>query len=257
MDKGFADPTPFIDQAHRILEEAQRRGVTLRLLGAIAFHLRCPNFNYIQKETGRFFTDIDFMSYFKEMSGVERLFKELGYEEDRRIKSVPGLRRSIFHHADQPWHSDVFYDVLEFSHEIDLRGRLHLDYPTLSLVDLLLEKMQIARINEKDIIDTLMLLREHEVGDADADDGFIHAGHLARSCKADWGLWRTVTLNLEKVELMADRYGILDGRDRDLIRERIARLRGRIDREPPSMRWRLRGSIGERMQWYRDVDEVK
>jgi hypothetical protein len=255
MDQRFSDPAPFVDQARHILEEAQRRGVTLRLLGAIAFHLRCPNFNYIQKETGRFFTDIDFMSYFKEMPQVERLFKELGYDEDRRIKSVPGLRRSIFHHVDQPWHSDVFYDVLEFSHDIDLRGRLHIDYPTLPLVDLLLEKMQIARINEKDIIDTLMLLREHDVGEA--DDRLIHGEHLARSCKADWGLWRTVTLNLEKVERMADRYDVLNGVDQDLIRDRIARLRGRIDREPPSLRWRLRSPIGERMQWFRDVDEVK
>ena len=255
MIKTFADPAPFVDQAHRILEEAQRRGVTLRLLGAIAFHLRCPNFNYIQKETGRVFTDIDFMSYFREMPEVERLFKELGYGEDRRIKSVPGLRRSIFHHADQPWHSDVFYDVLEFSHEIDLRGRLDIDYPTLSLVDLLLEKMQIARINEKDVIDTLMLLREHDVGEA--DDRLIHAEHLARSCKADWGLWRTVTLNLDKVDRMADRYDVLSADDRGVVRDRIARLRARIDREPASLRWRLRSRIGERLQWYRDVDEVK
>jgi hypothetical protein len=255
MDQRFADPAPFVEQAHHILKEAERRGVTLRLLGAIAFHVSCPNFNYIQKETGRFFTDVDFMSYFKEMPQVERLFADLGYAEDRRIKSVPGLRRSIFHHADQPWHSDVFYDVLEFSHEIDLRGQLHLDYPTLSLVDLLLEKMQIARINEKDVIDTLMLLREHDVGEA--DDRLIHAGHLARSCKADWGLWRTVTLNLDTVERMADRYDVLGGADRDLVRQRIALLRERIAKEPPSLRWRLRGSIGERMQWYRDVDEVK
>ena len=161
----FPDPTPFIEQAHRILEQARDRQLTLRLLGAIAFHLRCPNFNYIQRETGRAFTDIDFMGYFKQMQQVEKLFRDLGYREDRRIKSVPGLRRSIFLHAEQPWHSDVFYDVLEFSHEVDLRGRLEIDFPTISLVDLLLEKLQIARINEKDIIDTLMLLREHEVGE--------------------------------------------------------------------------------------------
>ncbi|MGH6932184.1 MAG: hypothetical protein ACREEE_07090 [Dongiaceae bacterium] len=255
MDGRFPDASPFIEQAHRILEQARQRQLTLRLLGAIAFHLRCPTFNYIQKDTGRVFTDIDFMGYFKQMRDVERLFKELGYSEDRRIKSVPGLRRSIFFHADHPWHSDVFYDVLDFSHEIDLRGRLEIDYPTLSLVDLLLEKMQIARINEKDVIDTLMLLREHEVGDT--DDRTIRIDHLARSCKADWGLWKTVTTNLDKVGQLTDKYDVLGPEDRRIIRDRLRIIRDCIDREPATLLWKLRGRIGERVQWYRDVDEVR
>lgn len=255
MDGRFFDPSPFVEQAHQILGLARERQLTLRLLGAIAFHVACPAFNHIQKDTGRFFTDIDFMGYFRQIREVERLFKELGYSEDRRIKSVPGLRRSIFFHSDQPWHSDVFYDVLDFSHEIDLRGRLEIDYPTLSLVDLLLEKMQIAHINEKDIIDTLMLLREHAVGDA--DDRTIRTDHLARMCKADWGLWKTVTTNLDKVDRLADNYDVLGPEDRRIVRERLRTIRERIDREPTTLRWKLRGRIGERVQWYRDVDEVK
>jgi hypothetical protein len=255
MGGRFPDPSPFIEQAHKILDRARERQLTLRLLGAIAFHVCCPTFNYIQTSTGRAFTDIDFMGYFREMRDVERLFKEMGYSEDRRIKSVPGVRRSIFFHADQPWHSDVFYDVLDFSHEIDLRKRLEIDYPTLSLVDLLLEKMQIARINEKDIIDTLMLLREHEVGDT--DDRTIRTDHLARSCKADWGLWKTVTTNLGKVERLVDKYDVLAADDRRIIRERLRIISDRIDQEPATLRWKLRSRIGERVQWYRDVDEVQ
>ena len=232
----FPDPAPFIEQANRILDEARGRQVTIRLLGAIAFHLSCPNFNYIQRETGRVFTDIDFMSYFREKEEVERLFKDLGYSEDRRIKAVPGVRRSIFFHADQPWHSDVFYDVLDFSHEIDLRGRLEMEYPTLSLVDLLLEKMQIARINEKDIIDTLMLFREHEVGEGNGR--IIQIDHLARSCKSDWGLWKTVTDNLGKVEKLADKYEILGAEDRQIIRERLERSRIALEIAKPNRRTR-------------------
>ncbi len=251
----FPDPAPLIAQAFTILEQAKARNLTLRLIGALAFHLRCPAFNYIQKETGRFFTDIDFMAYFAQMRGVERLFRDIGYDEDRRIKSVPGVRRSIFFHRDQPWHTDVFYDVLDFSHEIDLRGRLELDYPTIPLADLLLEKMQIARINEKDIIDTLMLLREHEV--RDSADAAPEIGHVARACKADWGLWKTVTTNLEKVDRLADKYEVLTADDRRIIRDRLGAIAARIDREPSTLRWRLRGRVGERIKWYRDVDEVR
>jgi hypothetical protein len=254
MSGEFPDPAPLIEQAQRILRAAENRNLTLRLIGALAFHMRCPEFNYIQTEAKRFFTDIDFMAYFAQMRDVERLFKELSYVEDRRIKSVPGLRRSIFFHRDHPWHSDVFYDVLDFSHEIDLRGRLELDYPTISLVDLLLEKMQIAQINQKDVIDTLMLLRQYEVGDS--GNANIEMDHLARVTKADWGLWKTVTTNLEKVNQLADKYEVLTDDDRRIIRERLRTMLARIDEEPPTLRWRLRSRIGERIKWYRDVDEV-
>jgi len=248
------DPTPFIEQANRILDEAGRRNLTLRLIGALAFHLHCPKFNYIQLETGRFFTDVDFMAYVEEQGETERMFKELGYLDDPRIKTVPGLRRSIFFTADHRLHSDVFYDVLEFSHTIDFRGRLAIDSPTISLIDLLLEKMQIFRLNEKDVIDTLMLVREHEVGSH--DDETINIDYMAKVCKADWGLWKTVTANLEKVDTLADDYAVLTAEDRKIVRSRLAEIAARIDREPTTLGWRIRSRIGERIKWYNDVDEV-
>lgn len=254
MTGQFPDPTPIIEQAYKILDQADKRNLTLRLLGALAFHVRCPQFNYIHKETQRFFTDIDFMAYGEQMGEIEQMFRDMGYVEDLRIKSVPGLRRSIFFNQNHGWHTDVFYDVLEFSHEINLRGRLDLDHPTISLVDLLLEKMQIAQINEKDIIDTLILLREHDV--SHLDDNGIRIDYLAQTCKADWGLWRTVTNNLTKVNQLADKYDVLTAGDRQIIRERLQSIVTRIDEEPPTLRWRLRSRIGERVKWYRDVDEV-
>jgi len=248
------DPTPFIEQAHKILDEANQRSLTLRLIGALAFHIHCPKFNYIQLETGRFFTDVDFMAYVEEQGKTEKMFKELGYLDDPRIKTVPGLRRSIFFTADHRLHSDVFYDVLEFSHTIDFRGRLAIDSPTISLVDLLLEKMQIFKLNEKDAIDTLMLVREHDVGSH--DDQTINIDYMAKLCKADWGLWKTVTTNLEKVDKLADDYAVLTAEDREIVRSRLSEIISRIDREPTTLSWRIRSRIGERVKWYNDVDEV-
>lgn len=248
------DPTPFLEQASKIFDEANRRNLTLRVIGALAFHIHCPRFNYIQLESGRFFTDVDFMAYVEEQAETEKMFKELGYLDDPRIKTVPGLRRSIFFTADHSLHSDVFYDVLEFSHTIDFRGRLAIDSPTVSLVDLLLEKMQIFRLNEKDAIDTLMLIREHGVGSH--DDEIINIDYLAKVCKADWGLWKTVTGNLEKVDTLADDYPVLTTEDREIVRGRLAEISARIEREPTTLGWRIRSRIGERIKWYNDVDEV-
>lgn len=250
----YPDPTPLKAQADRILEEADQRGVVLRLLGALAFHLQCPTYCYIHEETGRYFTDIDFVGHASQKSQIMDLFSDLGYTFDRYLEAVPGLNRSIFHSDDIPWHTDVFYDKLEFCHEIDLRDRLEIDRRTLSLADLLLEKMQIVKLNEKDAIDTMMLFREHRVGDG---DDTIDVGYLARLLKNDWGFWKTVTTNLAKVYWLVDEYEVLGAADRADIRAKIDRTLDRIEAEPPTLRWRLRSRIGERIKWYRDVEEVR
>jgi hypothetical protein len=240
-------------QACEILHEADSQNLTLRLIGALAFHVHCPNYNYIQTDARRFFTDIDFMAYIEQKAGIEELFVNLGYVADIRVKSIPHLKRSIFFTSDRRSYIDVFYDNLDFSHRINFRGRLEIDYPTVALIDLLLEKMQIVEINEKDVIDTFTLLREHEVGSGDNET--INIDYLAQTCKADWGLWKTVTTNLAKVSKLVDDYAVLNAYDRRIIKDRVNRATDRIQREPPTLRWRLRSRIGERLKWYQDVDE--
>lgn len=250
----FPEPSSLIKAANKLIDEAHRRDLTLRLIGAIAFHHHCPKYNFIQKETDRFFTDIDFMAYIEQKRQIEKMFLDLGYVDDKRIQTVPGVKRSIFFSSDNSLHSDVFYDTLDFSHIINFRGRLELDYPTISLIDLLLEKMQIVQINEKDIIDTMMLVREHDVGSS--DDETINIDYMAKTCKSDWGLWKTVTTNLDKVIRLIDKYDVLTNDDQQIIRERFLRMMQRIDKEPATLRWKLRSKVGERVKWYRDVDEV-
>lgn len=250
----FYEPDILLKKADEILNESEKRNLTLRLLGALAFHHHCPKFNYIQTKAKRIFTDIDFMAYIEQKRDIEEMFRYLGYIDDKRIQTVPGIKRSIFFSSDQTLHSDVFYDVLEFSHEIDFSGRLKIDYPTISLVDLFLEKMQIFKINEKDIIDTIMLLREHEVGNS--DDETINIDYLSKISKSDWGLWKTLTKNLDKIDQLIDNYELLNMEDKKIVRERIFAIREHIESEPATIRWKLRSLIGERVKWYNDVDEV-
>lgn len=250
----FSEPDVLLKKADEIMNESKKRNLILRLLGALAFHKHCPHFNHFQQESNRIFTDIDFMAYIEQKRDIEQMFLNLGYIDDKRIQTIPGVKRSIFFSPDNTLHSDVFYDVLEFSHEIGFRGRLEIDYPTISLVDLLLEKMQIFQINEKDIIDTIMLLREHEVGST--DDEKINIDYLSKTCKSNWGLWKTLTTNLDKVDRLLDQYDLLNTDDMRIVRERLHSIRQRIDDEPATLGWKLRSRIGERIKWYRDVDEV-
>jgi len=250
----YGDARPdFLEETNRILDAAKKEGVLLRLLGALAFHIHCPKFSYMQELLGRTFTDIDFASYRRQSPGISKLFVDLGYQYDVRVRALFGSRLVFYDASGTNRHCDVFLDKLEFCHDIDFQDRLDVDYPTLPLVELLLEKMQIVKLNEKDIIDTIMLLREHQIGASDNET--INADRLAKLAAHEWGLWKTVTTNLQNVRNAAQENRKLSAEDKEDVDGKVTALLTRIDEEPKSRGWKIRSQIGEKRKWYRDVDE--
>lgn len=250
---GSARPD-FLEEVHRIMDAAKTEGVLLRLLGALAFHMHCPKFSYMQGMLGRTFTDIDFASYRKESSRISELFAELGYQHDVRVRALFGSRLIFYDVSESSRHCDVFLDKLEFCHNVVFQDRLEVDDPTVPLAELLLEKMQIVKLNEKDAIDTIMLLREHQIGGS--DDDTINADHLSRLTARDWGLWKTFTINLENVRKAVQTLEKLSEEDKKDVSSKITALRARMDNEPKTRGWKIRSQIGEKRKWYRDVDEL-
>lgn len=253
----YGPPKPdFMEECARILEALARpenRSLPLRLMGALAFRLHCPQFGGLQDQLGRVFTDFDFAAYGRGKTAVMRFFSELGYEEDRWVSRLFGDQRLVYHDPAHNRHVDVFFDRLRFSHIIPLQGRLEADWPTLPLAELFLEKMQIVRLNEKDVIDVLMLLREHPVGVGDAET--INLEVIARQCSRDWGLWYTVNLNIERIRQYLRERPLPQG-DREIIEARLDQVRDALARGPKTMRWRIRSVIGPRLRWYEEVEEL-
>jgi hypothetical protein len=209
----------------------------------------------LQAKLGRAYTDIDFASYSRQAKGIREMLGTLGYVEDREVFVVTEGGRAIFETPKTRLHVDVFYEKLDFSHVIPWNGRLEADGPTIPLAEMLLEKMQIVQINEKDVIDTIMLLLEHPLGDSDQET--IHMGRVSALCAADWGLWRTVTMNLGKVGLLAQGYAALEASDKAHVGRQVEAALKRIEDESKPMAWRLRARVGDRVKWYKDVDEVQ
>jgi hypothetical protein len=248
------DDQEFISYAHNIVAEAQKQGAIVRLLGAVAFNIHCPTYNYFQVEAKRHFTDLDFAAYFNQNAAIRKAFTQLGFEEDREVAVVYARQRLIYNLPGTPLHIDIFFDKLDFCHPIPWAGRLEVDSPTIPLAEMLLEKMQIVQINPKDIIDTVMLLREHPLGDSDHET--INGKRIASMCARDWGLWRTITMNLKKTIEISEDYAWLPPADRNIVVGRIEQLLNTIDSEPKSTAWNIRNKIGDRVKWYKEVHEV-
>ena len=244
----------FEAEAARLVDAANAEGVMLRLLGALAFATRCPNHAYLQDQLGRVYTDIDFGGYGKQVRQIQQLLAREGYAEDAAVYVESQGTRLVLKHPQSDLHLDVFLDRLEFCHVVTWNGRLDIDERTIPLAEMLLEKMQIVQINEKDLIDTIMLLLEYPLGDG--DDGQINIALVAGVCAKDWGWWRTLTMNLDKVRQMAASYPQLTDAQKARVADQVAAALDRIEATPKSLGWKLRSRVGDRKKWYQDVGEL-
>ncbi len=248
------DKREFEAEGDRLVAAANAEGIPLRLLGALAFAKRCPRHAYLQETLNRVYTDIDFAAYGRDVKRVRALLAREGFVEDEYTYVESEGSRMVLNHPRTGLHLDVFLDKLDFCHTIPWKGRLETHEATIPLAEMLMQKMQIVEINEKDIIDTIMLLLEHPLGDEDGD--MVNVGLVAKVCAKDWGWWRTLTMNLRKVEQMAATYDALGDEEKRRVTEQVGAVMVRIDDEPKSMGWKMRAKVGDRKRWYREVGEL-
>lgn len=138
-------------------------------------------------------------------------------------------------------------------HTIDFRKRLTIDYPTISLADWALEKLQIVKINEKDIKDLMILFLEHDVGDGDKET--VNADYISKILSKDWGFYYTVTTNLTKVKAFLPEYSILTKENVKEIETQINKLIDAIEKKSKSMGWKLRAKVETKKRWYVEIGE--
>lgn len=249
------DEKAIVEVAKTIVEQAKRNNTTLRILGAAAVRIHCPKFRYLHKELDRPLTDLDLVGYGSQRKKITNFLIKRDYEIDERLlEYIAMTSRLIFKDRKTSLKIDVFLDRLEMSHTIDFKGRLEVDYPTISLADILLEKLQIVKINEKDIIDIIIIMREHELAERDKDT--INSRYIAELLSKDWGFYFTATQNLNKVITIMPKYSYLSATDVSDVKQKIEKLQGIIEKQPKKLKWKLRATIGTRQKWYSDVEEI-
>lgn len=254
QEQDSAERDKFENELKQIIKASGETQVLMRVIGSLAFQMHCPKFGYLQQAMGRAYTDIDFAAYGKQAKQINALMTSMGYSENREIYIATEGERAIYDKPQAGLHVDIFYEKLDFCHTIYWKDRLEVDFPTIPLAELLLEKMQIVRINEKDVIDTIMLLLEHSPGDDDNET--INVKLIARLCANDWGLWRTTTMNLDKVRVLAQGYPQLNDEQKSKVSEQVSSILKRLEDEPKTLAWKMRNQVGDHVKWYKDVDEV-
>ena len=264
----------FVKEATGLVATAQSQGVYQRIMGSLAAYIHSmdkPEIISTFKSLGRFgegkpnFTDLDLIAYSKQGRQVGQIFKQLGFKPDEMVNGFFGDRRLIFYSPTGAYHVDIFLNKLEFSHTVDFgekpgAGRLELDSPTITLTDLVLEKLQIHEINRKDLIDLIIVFLGHTV----SSDGVnareaVDGDYILKILGDDWGFWYDSVANLNKVksfaiELMKE--GKLTNEHVSTVNREIAKLVEMANSSSKTKRWEVRSKVGTKKPWYREVEEV-
>ncbi len=234
------------EEATRVLVAANAEGFPLRLLGGLAIYLRCPSaqsHEALQRE----YKDLDFVTLAKWSAKTKALFAKLGYTGNRTFNALHGHQRLLFWDEQHGRQVDIFLDRMQMCHIIDFRARLNIDTRTLPLADLLLSKLQVVEVNHKDIVDMITVFYDHDISD---NEQGINAAYLAGLTANDWGLNKTLEINLQKVKAYA-----IEQHYPEPIPERIDKLAAALAERPKSLSWKARALVGERVRWYELPEE--
>jgi hypothetical protein len=237
-------------EARRVVAAARTQNEVLRITGSVAFHVRVHDRVRLPRPE---LQDIDLVA----PSGTERraakILSELGYTPEREFNARHGATRLLFWDRARDRKLEVFLGTLVMCHTLPIAERIAIEPETLPLAEMLLTKLQIVELNEKDVADMHGLLIAYEVGAT--DDDLINVERIAELCARDWGLHHTVHRTLDRLATDPPSYRLTPDQ-RMAVDARITRLRDALEAKPKTVGWRLRARVGERVRWYEEPEEI-
>jgi len=246
-------PIDLVQEMYRLVEAANAKKIQLRAIGGLAVETHNKARHPLFK---REFADLDFCVPLKQRREFEAFMPEVGYTGQKQFNLLNGDQRQIYYHNATDMKVDIFVGHFEMCHKIPLEERLSADPVTIPLAELFLSKAQILEINRKDAFDLTSILFNNATGDSDNET--INLKILAQLGSADWGLYKTTSLNLDKVEAMLNSNEIpLNDEDKKLVISRINEIRQTFIDMPKALAWQLRDRVGTRVKWYIEVEEVQ
>jgi hypothetical protein len=249
-DAVASDPLP---EALALAEGAADAGVGLKLLGGLAVRVLTPGLPP-RLRPGQ---DIDFACLSKGRKDTAAYLERSGCEPDRRFNNLNGDRQMYFT-APSGRPIDVMVDRLTMCHVLDFRQSYARLPVTLDAIDILLSKLQIVELNEKDARDIVQLLSGLPVQESgDAGQAYLDTDRFGKLLAGDWGWWRTVTGNLDKLPaLAAEKPELVPSSapyDPVVQAEQLAEIARSV---PKGVKWKMRSNIGDRVRWYELPEEV-
>jgi hypothetical protein len=235
----------------RLVGEAEARNIQIRAIGGLAVQAHNKSMHPLFV---REFADLDFVVAKKQRREFEAFMPTAGYSPNKHFNVLNGSERQIYNNEKTDMKVDIFVGDFEMCHKIPLEERLKFDPVTIPLAELFLSKTQIVEINHKDMLDIASILFNNETGDDDVDK--INLKVVAHLCSQDWGLYKTTSINLGRVEEFVGKEPAFSSEEREIISSRSRSILKTFEEMQKPIAWQLRDRVGTRVKWYVEVEEV-
>ncbi len=237
-----------LEAAADLVAAGSDAGVRIRLLGGIAvYHLTSSS---REPPLKRRYHDFDIVVPRKAGAAAGRVFEALGYRADSHFNALHGAHRMIFR-SSRGFVVDVLVGTFQMCHRLELGHDLPEAGLTIHPADLLLTKLQIIEIEEKDLQDSAALLSDLAVSHQDLG---ISPERFIRPLASDWGFFHTVERNLPRVAEYGRTH--LDSSRAEAVAGSAAALEQAMSDAPKSVKWKMRARVGEKVSWYELPEEV-
>ena len=237
----------------KIVNLASSKNIDLRIFGSIAVDILCE-FN---DENNVNMKDVDFVAKEEQMPQVLKFFNDIGFSNNNPIYTENGWhynfnsRENLYKNS---LHLDVYFGELTFNHKIP-PPYFDDNYKfTIPVSTLLLSKLAIVEITEKDKNAIYKILFTFEISNNDKLNS-IHLKYFAEVWSAGWHGWelaKTCSINISnlKKEIV-----LLDD-SKEEYKQRIIRnlnkLQSIMNRVKKNCCWNTRNYIGDKKKHYKD-----
>lgn len=231
------------DIALSFVQEGDRHGIRLRVLGGVAVRLLCKEIIVEHSQLDRLCGDIDLAGLSENATVIGEMLQSQGFQPHREFNFLNVSSRMLFSRGNLK--VDVILDEFRMNHRWPIRERLLLGQAVIPLEDLMLTKLQVVHLNKKDVTDLLALGLKSTCESPDIS-------YMTRVCLHSWGFTHTI---LKTCRELINLNGKILNHNREQATLVYSRLADRVKYAKKSLRWRLRAIFGERLRWYEPAEE--
>jgi len=246
-------PSTMIALGLRLAELTRVEGIAFRLFGSCAVYIKCTESPDILERNNRPIKDVDAVIARRDLYTLRKMFRDEGWYEEVEVTALTDGGRLRFRCDEHDATLDVIVDCLQFNQTLWLNDRLLVDWPTISVTDLLLSKFQIANLATSDIIDVAALLNQFKTDQS--DEAGICLQRICSICGRSWRWHQAILATCAKLgsDTIFDAI-MLSIEQRTTIAMRVNEIRDAVRSTPKSFGWVTRNLIGERIPWVTPVE---
>lgn len=233
------------DAWRQIVGETEKSKTILRVMNALAIWSSCPNARALLLPPDK--KQLAFAARSAQRESIRRALERVGYQTNQSPDEFFASPRLYFTNFARGIFAEIHLDKFAMYHQFDLAPFLAQDGATLAETALALSRLQLVEMPEAGLRELNALLLEHDTSPR-GEPGKIDLSAIARLCTDDWGWYKTVTMNLQRV--MAFAVKTITSDDKITVVERAERIHQAVEQAPKGIRWQTRARVGDSMRWY-------